>query len=180
MSNTTLSHLPPRKAWTMQTPHATDSVWATKTWKRGSATKPNVATSWMCKQSRSGCAWLERPYCLADVNAETGRVFQTQQRASNRHAQLPLTAGGAARASWRGERSPLCPTKHWSIHQMIYFLVTLYLMISWAGILNALSIVLWWKNKAAGCSWCLLRYWWAIHLIGAEITAEEMLGNVIW
>ena len=46
----------------------------------------------------------------------------------------PLTA--VAQARWRGERSPLCHTKHWSNHQMVYFLVTLYLMISWAGILN--------------------------------------------
>lgn len=69
------------------------------------------------------------------------QVLQLQQRASNRHAQLPLVAVGAARAHWRGERSLLCHIKHWSIHQMIYFLVTLYLMISWAGILNTLSIV---------------------------------------
>lgn len=95
----------------------------------------------MDKQSRSGCAWLECPHWVADVNDETGQVFQTQQRASNRHAWLPLTAVGAARAGWEGERSSLCPIKHCSIPQMISFLVTLYLMISWAGILNALSIV---------------------------------------
>lgn len=75
----------------------------------------------------------------------------------------PTDAVGAARARWRGERSPLCHIKHWSIHQMSYFLVTLYLMVSWAGILNTLSIVQRWKNKAAGCGSCLLRCWWAIH-----------------
>lgn len=177
MSNTILSHLGKRE-WCTDTP-CKDSVWATKTWRRGSATKPNTATSWVYKQSRSGCAWLDCPYCLANVNDEMGWVFQIQQRASKRHAQLPLTAGGAARASWRRERSSLCPTKHWTIHQMIYFLVTLYLMISWAGILSALSIVKWWKNKAAGCSLCLLRYWWPTHFIKADITAEAILGNVI-
>lgn len=94
----------------------------------------------MYKQAGSGCAWPECPHCSAAVPDEMGQVFQAQQRAQT-GTHSSLAAAGAARASWGGERGPLCPTKHCSSHQMIYFLVTLYLMISWAGILNALSIV---------------------------------------
>lgn len=30
----------------------------------------------MYEQPRSGCAWLECPYCIAHVNDEMGQVFQ--------------------------------------------------------------------------------------------------------